>query len=62
MSSLVSQLYEGSRLEAVLRRLLKLAFWVLALAPLILVPIWYLFLAPAVGPVLAPVFAPLFHP
>lgn len=59
VSKVVSQLYEGSFLEAVLKRLLKLVFWVLLFAPLILVPIWCLFLAPILGPVFGPYFAPL---
>ncbi|HUI85812.1 MAG TPA: hypothetical protein VLY21_01485 [Nitrososphaerales archaeon] len=59
---LVAQLYEGSLLEAVLIRLIRLACWILIFTPLILVPIWYLFLAPSLGPVFGPVFAPLLKP
>jgi len=62
LSKIVSQLYEGSLLEALLKRLLKLVFWVLVFAPLVLVPIWYLLLAPYLGPVFGPAFAPLLKP
>ena len=62
LSKVVTQLYEGSLLEALIIRLLRLAFWVLVFTPLILVPIWYLFLAPTLGPVLGPIFAPFLKP
>jgi len=62
LSKAVSQLYEGSFLESLLRRVLRLVFWVLVFAPLILVPIWYVFLAPVLGPVFGPFFAPLLNP
>jgi hypothetical protein len=59
---IASQLREGSMLEALLKRAFRLVFWVLLWTPLILVPIWYLFLAPLLGPILGPLLAPLLKP
>lgn len=59
---MLAQLYEGSFLEALIKRLLKLVFIVLIFLPLILVPVWYLFLAPTLGPIFGPAFAPLLKP
>jgi hypothetical protein len=62
LSKILSQFYEGSFAEALIKRLLRLVFWILLFTPLILVPVWYLLLAPTLGPIFGPAFAPLLKP
>lgn len=42
LTLVVTQLTEGSLLEKVLVRVLRLVFWVLVFTPLVLVPIYFL--------------------
>jgi hypothetical protein len=62
LSKIIAQFYEGSLLEALAKRVLRLVFWILIVTPLILVPIWFLLLAPTLGPIFGPAFAPFLKP